>query len=268
MSEGNSVTVGGITLRYTVEGLPQGVPLVFVNSLGTDLRIWDKLIPYFAESFPIIRYDKRGHGFSDCPPGPYSIRDHSHDLAGLLTHLNINEAILIGISVGGLIALDYTINQPEKITGMVLCDTGAKIGTADQWNQRIEAVRKHGMEYIAEQIIARWFVPEFPQQYPADYQEYLDMLTRTPAVGYTATCEALRDADLRHIVGTIGVKSLVLGGSEDRATPPQLGRELAASLKNAHFELIENAAHLPCIEQPEAMAVKMLRFFQDSGYVR
>jgi 3-oxoadipate enol-lactonase len=136
------------------------------------------------------------------------------------------------------------------------------------WNQRIEAVMKHGIEHVAAAIMARWFVPELSQQHPADYHEYLSMLTHMPAVGYAATCEALRDADLRGTLDTIEVKSLVLCGSEDRATPPELGQELAASLKNARFELIENAAHLPCIEQPAAMAAKMLRFFRDSGYVR
>jgi 3-oxoadipate enol-lactonase len=260
--------VGEVTLRCAVEGLPQGVPLVFINSLGTDLRIWDKLTPYFVEHFPIIRYDKRGHGLSDCPPGPYTIGDHSNDLVGLLRQLTTNKAILIGISVGGLIALDYAVNYPEKVMALVLCDTGAKIGAADSWNQRIEAVTKHGIEHVAETILARWFVPEFSSQYPQDYQEYYDMLTHMPAVGYAATCEALRDADFRDKLDTIDVKSLVLCGSEDTATPPELGQQLAASLKNAHFELIQSAAHLPCIEQPEAMAKKMLYFFQEVGYAR
>jgi 3-oxoadipate enol-lactonase len=220
-----------------------------------------------VEHFPIIRYDKRGHGLSDCPPGPYSIRDLSNDLAGLLAYLHVTEAILIGISIGGLIALDFTINHPQKVSALVLCDTGAKIGTPDFWTQRIEAVSNHGMPDIAETIMSRWFAPTFSQRRAADYQEYFDMLVHMPTIGYTATCKALRDADLRDKLDTIEVKSLVLCGSEDMATPPKLGRELAASL-NAHFELIENAAHLPCIEQPSAMATKMLRFFQENGYVQ
>jgi 3-oxoadipate enol-lactonase len=265
--ESQFVAVGGVNLYYTVEGCG-GLPLVFINSLGTDLRIWDKLTPYFVERFGIIRYDKRGHGLSDCPQGPYSIRDHTQDLAGLLGYLSVNQAILIGISVGGLIALDYTGKYPQRVRALVLCDTGVRIGTADLWNRRIEAIRKHGMEAVTEAVLGRWFVPEFSRQNPAAYQEYYDMLTQMPAVGYTATCEALRDAHLRDIVGTIGVKSLVLCGSEDTATPPELGRELAASLKDAQFELIENAAHLPCIEQPAAMAAMMLRYFQENGYVQ
>src|SRR5262245_13144640 len=100
---------GDIALHYQFDGIKTGVPLVFINSLGTDLRLWDQVTPHFADQFPILRYDKRGHGLSDCPPGPYTIRDLSDDLASLLNHLGMHEVILIGISVGGMIALDYTI---------------------------------------------------------------------------------------------------------------------------------------------------------------
>jgi 3-oxoadipate enol-lactonase len=182
--------------------------------------------------------------------------------------LRVSDAILVGISVGGLIALDFTLNWPERVRALVLCDTGATIGTADLWNQRIESVQQHGLEQLAEAIMARWFVPEYSRQHPADYRKYRDMLAQMSSVGYVATCEALRDVNFRSKLNTIGVKSLVLCGAEDTATPPELGQELAASLKDAHFEQIENAAHLPCVEQPEVMAAKMMRFFQDNGYVR
>ena len=261
-------TVKGITLHYTLEGLKDGVPLVFINSLGTDLRLWDKLIPHFAEHFPIIRYDKRGHGLSDCPPGPYSIRDHSDDLAGLLDHLRVKDVIPVGISVGGMIALDYTINHPQSVKALVLCDTAAKIGAAEFWDERIAAIRKSGLEDMADTILGRWFAPAFSKQYPADYKGYYNMLTRTPVEGYTATCQALGDADLRESIGNITAKTLVLCGVEDLATPPDVGRELAAALPGGRFEPIEQAAHLPCVEQPEKMAKTIERFLQENGHAR
>ena len=257
---------GDIALHYQLDGLKTGMPLVFINSLGTDLRLWDRLTSHFADRFPILRFDKRGHGLSDCPPGPYSIHDFSNDLANLLNHLGFNEVILIGISVGGLIALDFTILFPQDVRALVLCDTGAKIGTADLWNERIEAVRKYGMEKVADGVLARWFLAEFSEQHPEYHRSYRNMLTCTPAAGYAATCEVLRDGDLRASVSTIQAKALVLCGAEDRATPPQLGRELAESLANARFELIENAAHLPCVEQPESMAEEIWHFLRENGY--
>lgn len=241
--------------------------MVFINSLGTDLRLWDKLIPHFAEDFPIIRYDKRGHGLSACPPGPYSIRDHANDLAGLLEHLNVRQAILIGISVGGMIALDHAIRHSQSIKALVLCDTAPKIGTPEFWRERIAAIQKNGLDGMAATILARWFSPAFSAQHPADYQGYSNMLTRMPVSGYLATCAAIREADLREPAKTIKIKSLVLCGAEDLATPPEVGRELVEALEDAHFELIEKAGHLPCIEQPEAMAQKINRFFQEFLYV-
>jgi 3-oxoadipate enol-lactonase len=257
------VTIGKITLHYSVEGVPDGLPLVFINSLGTDFRIWDNVIPHFADRFRLIRHDKRGHGLSDCPPGPYSIRDHSDDLAGLLDYLQVNEAVVIGISVGGLIALDYAINHPQQVKALVLSDTGAKLGTADYWNERIEAVRANGLAHLAEPILTRWFAPIFLEQRPTEYQGYANMLTRTPAAGYNGTCAALGAADLREPARTITAKTLVLCGAEDQATPPEIGRELAQTLPNARFELIDQAGHLPCIEQPEAMAAKIDQFLRE-----
>lgn len=256
-------TLDGITLHYTLEGLKTGIPLVFINSLGTDLRIWDQVVSSFNGRFPIIRYDKRGHGLSDCPPEPYTIVDHSNDLLNLLAYLGVEPAILAGISVGGMIALDLAIRQPERVRALVLSDTAAKIGTAGYWNERINAIREQGMEPMAEMILSRWFAPAFSVQRPADYQGYRNMLTRMPVAGYTGTCAAIRDADLRDQVATIRAKALVLCGAEDAATPPDLARGLADALPDGRFEMIERAGHLPCVEQPEAMAAKIDRFLRE-----
>lgn len=244
-----------------------GMPLVFINSLGSDLRIWDGVIPHFAENFPLIRYDKRGHGLSDCPPGPYTLRDYTTDLAGLLTVLEVPSAILIGVSIGGMIALDFAHQYPNRVHALVLCNTGARIGTADTWTERSTIVRQEGLEPLAPMILGRWFSRSFSTVQPAAYRGYYHMLTRTPTEGYAATCEALRDADLRAVVKDIHAPTLVLCGDEDMATPPALGQELAAALPNAHFQLIYQAGHLPSIEQPQAVAVAMKQFFKELHYV-
>lgn len=260
------VGVDGVTLQFTREGLSEGVPLVFINSLGTDLRIWDDLVEHFSDRFTIVRYDKRGHGLSDCPPGPYTIRDHADDLAGLLTHLDIEEVILVGISVGGMVALDFAAHRPERVRALVLSDTAAVIGSAELWNERVAALRENGIAFLSEAILARWFVSEFETRRPADYRGYANMLERTPLEGYMATCEAIRDADLTQAARTIEARALVLGGEKDLATPPDLVRGMADTLVDAHFELIPQAAHLTCIEQPEIMAGRMSDFFQEHGY--
>ena len=120
--------IGDVTLHYELEGSREGIPLVFLNSLGSDFRIWDKLVLAFCGDYPIIRYDKRGHGLSDVSSAPYSLEDHTGDLKGLLDYLNISQVVLIGVSVGGMIALDFAAKFPEKVRSMVLSDTGMKLG--------------------------------------------------------------------------------------------------------------------------------------------
>ncbi|MDX1520129.1 MAG: 3-oxoadipate enol-lactonase [Anaerolineae bacterium] len=262
MSQLNFAPAGAITLHYAIDGLTGGTPLVFINSLGTDLRIWDRVVPYFAHRYPLVRYDKRGHGLSDAPPAPYTVADHTDDLAQLLAYLRVEAAILIGVSVGGMIALDYALTYPDQVKGLVVCDTAAKIGEADLWNTRIETIHQNGIESLADAVLERWFSPMFAAQTPAAYRGYFNMLTRTPVAGYNGTCAALRDTDLRDAVGLINVPTLVVCGAEDGATPPELVRGLAESIPGARFALIEKAGHLPSIEQPAALAQEINDFLK------
>jgi len=258
--------INNLTLHYRIEGDARNPPLVFINSLGTDLRLWDEVAAKFVDRYRLIHYDKRGHGLSDAPTGPYSIRDYAHDLAGLLDHLKVETGILVGISVGGMIAMDYTLQYPERVKALVLCDTAPRIGAVESWNDRIQVVRQQGLAALAETLTGRWFAPVFASRHPAKYRGYLNMLARMPLEGYVATCAALRDADLREQAKAITAPSLVLCGSEDASTPPSLVLQFAVSLPNAHFEIIEEAAHLPCVEQPEAVAAAMDRFFRDGKH--
>ncbi|HRQ38614.1 MAG TPA: 3-oxoadipate enol-lactonase [Chloroflexota bacterium] len=262
----NFTAVNQTTLHYLSEGNADGLPLVFINSLGTDLRIWDGLSPHFTDRHRVIRYDKRGHGLSDCPPAPYSIRDHATDLAGLLEQLAVRRAVLVGISVGGMIALDFAATWPERVQALVLSDTGARIGTAVMWNERITTLRQHGMAALSQAILARWFAPTFATDNPAAYRGYANMLTRMPVTGYTATCEAIRDADLTDAARTITAPALVLCGVEDLATPPDLVRGLCDHIPHAIYREIPHAAHLPCVEQPGVMAAHITQFLGSARF--
>ena len=227
---------------------------VFVNSLGTDLRIWDEMAARYADGFRIVRYDLRGHGLSDAPPAPYSIADHVGDLAALLDAHEIHGAIVVGLSVGGMIAQALAAQRPDLVRMLVLCDTAHKIGTPEMWNARIEAVRAGGLASIADAVLERWFSTEFRRSRPADLAGYRSMLTRTPAEGYIGTCMSLRDADLTATASRLTQPTLCLVGEEDGATPPALVRSLSELIPGAAFKTIPNAGHLPCIEQPKLLA--------------
>ncbi|MEM7534529.1 MAG: 3-oxoadipate enol-lactonase [Chloroflexota bacterium] len=272
MSLTQFMQVGDIALHYRLDGQPLALtggqtPLVFINSLGSDLRIWDGVVSHFAATHAIVRYDKRGHGLSDCPPAPYTMEDHRDDLAGVLDGLGITKAILIGISVGGMITMSYALAHPERVSALVMCDTAAKIGEVAMWNERVGILRKHGMAHLGNAILSRWFAPAFAETQPAAYRGYYNMLTRTPVDGYTGTCEALRDADMREQVGSITTPSLVICGAEDLATTPAMAQELADALPNSKLDLIDGAAHLPCIEQPDQMAAVIAQFLSSQSSV-
>jgi len=259
--------LNGVTLYHRAAGRPGGRPLVLVNSLGTDARIWDGVIERLAQRYHVVSYDKRGHGLSEAPPGPYTLDDHVADLAALADHLELEKFALAGVSVGGLIAQGFAIAHPERLAALVLCDTAAKVGTAELWNARIEAVTGRGIASISEAILERWFTRAFREQRPVELAGWRNMLERSPVGGYAGTCAALRDADLRAQVGQIRLKTLAVVGEEDGSTPPELVRETVGMLPNARLEIIEGAGHLPMIEQPERLAELMTDYFTEVGYV-
>ena len=122
-----------VQLHYVDEGGPNGPPVVFANSLGTDLRLWDKVLPLLPAGLRIIRYDKRGHGLSSCPPAPYTMDALVSDAERLLDHLQVRDCVFVGLSVGGMIAQGFAGKRPDQVRALVLSNTGARIGTAKIW---------------------------------------------------------------------------------------------------------------------------------------
>lgn len=255
----------GLVHHCVIEGSKDKPVLIFANSLGSDLRIWDDVVTHLVGDFRMIRYDKRGHGLSDVPPPPYSLDDFVLDLVGLLDALEIKEATVCGLSVGGVIAQRFTINYPDRVRALVLCDTGMRIGSLASWEERIAMVKESGLSKLAGPSMERWFTAAFRENRSVEMQGYVNMLLRIPRDGYLGACYALRDADLTQETPKINKPTLVLCGDQDIATPPDLGRQLAQAIPGARFSLIEEAAHLTCIEQPEAMAHQMMEFFRQEN---
>jgi 3-oxoadipate enol-lactonase len=255
--------IGDSVQHYQVEGAVAKPAIVLSNSLGSDLRIWDHVAARLLALFRVIRYDLRGHGLTEAPAPPYSAQDLARDVVALLDALKVRDAVICGVSVGGLIAQAVALNHPERVRALVLCDTGAKIATAEAWQQRIDKVRADGVDSLVSMTMERWFSDGFRARCPADVRGFALMLRQSSADGYTGICAALRDADFRSTVAQIKHPTLVLCGAEDIATPPDLGRELAGLIPGAQFSLIEKAAHLPGIEQPDALAERMMQFFQE-----
>lgn len=253
-----------LVLHFEDEGPASAPTIIFVNSLGTDLRIWNKMAAQLGAGRRILRYDLRGHGLSDAPVAPYALDDHAGDLAALMDARSIKAALIVGLSVGGVIAMTLASKRPDLARGLVLSDTAHKIGTRETWDARMSAIRQGGMAAAAEAIVSRWFAAEFRANRPADFVGYRNMMIRTPVAGYVGTCATLRDADLTAVASKLALPVLCLVGAEDEATPPDLVRSLAALLPRSRFAMISGAGHLPCVEQPDIMAKFISAFAKEA----
>jgi 3-oxoadipate enol-lactonase len=244
----------GLVIHHRDQGRRDGPPLVFINSLGTDFRIWNEVAEILAPDFRIVLHDKRGHGLSESGPDQSDIADYARDLAALLDGVGVGRATIVGLSIGGLIAQELYRQSPERVSALVLCDTTAKIGTEEVWDQRIGEVQRGGIEALADAVMGRWFTAHFRAARSAELAGMRAMLTRTPRQGYLAACGALKRADLRPYAGRIQAPTLCLVGDQDGSTPPALVKETAALIPGSRFEIIEGAGHLPNVEKPEIVA--------------
>lgn len=258
--------IDGVTLHYQVIGAADDKPvMVFINSLGTDFRIWRECAVRLVGDYTLVMYDKRGHGLSDVPDGPYQMSDHSADLIGLMDHLGLSGAVLCGVSVGGLIAQQVYHRRPDLVSGLVLCDTGMKIGERDAWNERIATVREIGMDAFAPAVIERWFTPGFLEREATACNGWRNMVARQSAEGYTGTCAAIRDCDLRGMASQIEVSAIAIVGKEDVATPPEGMIALAKQIPDCRYEAISDCGHLPSIEQGELLTEIIRAFMKDAN---
>ena len=260
--------VNGVVLHHEFRGAAGKPVLVFANSLGTDFRIWHDVAARLDGRYRVLVYDKRGHGLSEATPAPYAMSDHVKDLAALLDHHRIEKAAVVGLSVGGLIAQGLAALRPDLVAAMVLCDTAHKIGTEESWNTRIDTVIEKGIASIADGIMKLWFTPAYRSPDNADFVGYLAMLTRCPVEGYVGTCAAIRDADLTESTRVLKIPVLCLVGDQDGSTPPDLVRSTAELIHGSEFRIVAGAGHIPCVEQPEAVASLIDTFLRGAGYAK
>jgi 3-oxoadipate enol-lactonase len=260
--------INGITIHYRVDGSPDAPAIVFSNSLGTDLRIWDEVAARFAEKWRVIRYDKRGHGLSDVPAPPCRMRHHIDDLDALLDFLKVGKTVVVGLSIGGMIAIGLAAKRPDRVRALVLCASLHKIGTDELWNGRIAAIEKGGIAAISDGILERWFSADFRRDERVAFAGYRNMLERTPCAGYLGSAAAIRDTDYTREVGAIVAPTLLIVGSNDLTTPPEAVRSAHELIAGSQFEIIDGPGHLPCIERPEKTVSLIAGFLEENGIGR
>ena len=237
-------------INYQTFGDASQPAIIFSNSLGTQLNMWQPQISFFEKKFYVICYDTRGHGASSAPQGPYSIEQLGTDVVHLLDHLNIEKASFCGISMGGLTGQWLAIHHPERFNHVIVCNTAAKIGQEQAWNDRAQLVREQGLKPIAETAASRWFTEPFIRSNTAIVESLSNDLGAGSPEGYASCCEALAKADVRADLKTITVPVLIIAGQQDPVTTVVDAQYLINQIPNS--QLIEiNASHISNIECPE-----------------
>jgi 3-oxoadipate enol-lactonase len=241
------VEVNGARLFYLLSGKIDAPVLMFSNSLGTTLDMWRPQLAAMESRFRLLRYDMRGHGQSDLVEGACSIGILGNDVLALLDELRIDKVHFCGLSVGGVIGQWLGANAPDRLRCLILCNTAAKIGTPESWNNRIADVEQNGMASITEAVLDRWFTAAFRQASPDSVAPFRAMLHASNPRGYVQVCTAIRDMDQRTLVEKIRLPTCVIAGEHDPATTLEDGKFLQSRIPGANLIPLP-VAHISNVE--------------------
>ena len=256
----------GARIHAEVQGPDDGPAVVFSNSLGSTLDLWDPVLPHLPDGLRIIRYDMRGHGLSDVPDGPYSMGQLVSDAEAVCDAFDVRDAVFVGLSVGGMIAQGLAVKRPDIIRALVLSNTAAKIGNQTLWQDRIDMIRANGMAAASDEIMKRWFGQDFYET--PEMLRWKRMFETVDVAGYTGVCAAIAGTDFYTPTSGLRIPTLGIAGSEDGSTPPDLVRETIDLIPGSQFVLIRRTGHLPCVEKPEAFAACLCDFLSATGHLK
>ncbi len=255
-------TDDGCRINVEVSGSDGAPALMLSNSLGTNLHMWDDQAGEWSRHFRVIRYDRRGHGGSDAPAGPYSMERLGRDVLSILDKLGINKTHWCGLSMGGMVGQWLGANAAERIGKLVLSNTNFYYEDKKPWDDRIRFLRDNPIDKLTEPSMERWFTAGFRAAAPQTIARMKEIFLTSNKSGYIACCEAIRDMDFRASNPSIKAPTLVIVGAQDHATPPAQGEAIARQIKGARLVSID-AAHIANVEQPAAYTKAVLDFLKE-----
>jgi 3-oxoadipate enol-lactonase len=249
--------------NYRLEG-PREAPVVtLTHPLGVTLALWDDHVEALTKSFRVLRYDVRGHGGSEIPPGPYTLEQMAGDLFDLLDALGIMETHFVGVSMGGLIGMTAALTRPSRIRRLVLCDTTACYGPGvrPMWEDRIRVAASEGMTAaLVDRTMAIWFTEGYRTRQPAAVARIAAMLRKSDPRGYVAAIRAIGFVDLTERISAIRCPTLVVVGDQDPGTPPAMARVLHERIAASQLLVIPDAMHCAVVEHSERFLSALLDF--------
>jgi 3-oxoadipate enol-lactonase len=253
------IQADGCPIHVEVDGPERAPVLMLSNSLGTTLHMWDDQVQPFTQHFRLVRFDRRGHGKSGVPKGPYTMERLGRDALAVMDGLGLTKVHWCGLSMGGMVGQWLGANAPERIDHLVLSNTSSYFADKAAWHDRIKTVREGGLAAIADRVMTLWFTTDFREREPAAVARMKAMMLSTPVDGYIACCEAVRDMDHRDILAKIAAPTLVIAGRHDPATTLEAGEFIRSRIPGAAMTVLE-AAHIANIEQRHDYADIVLGF--------
>jgi len=239
-----------------------GPALLLCHALGADRTMWDRQVEELVPRRRVIRYDHRGHGQSDAPPGPYTVADLGGDVITLADVLELDVFDFCGISMGGMVGMWLASSHPDRVRSLVLANTAPRIGTGEYWNERIARIEEGGIDSIGDVIVERFFSPQWRETHGEETKRSREILGGVDPEGYVGCCAALRDADLSDSVSSIRAHTMVLAGLHDVSTPPEALEELAATIPGSDHVVLD-AGHFSNVEAPEEFNTALSRHLPD-----
>lgn len=255
----------GVTLNTIVEGPADGPTIVFSNSLGTTLHLWDPILPLLPKRLRILRYDMRGHGKSDVPKSPYNMGQLISDAEAVCDAAAVKDTLFVGLSVGGMVGQGLAVKRPDLIRALVLSNTAARIGNPKLWQDRIAFFEANGMAAGSDEVMQRWFSKAFCVS--EKVAPWKAMLEATPVDGYIGVSAAISGTDFYTPTSGLRIPTLGIAGSNDGATPPDLVRETVDLIPGSQFALMRRAGHLPFVEDPQEFADHLIKFMRATGHI-
>jgi len=252
----------GCPIHVEITGDEHAPALMLSNSLGTNLHMWDDQVPEFSKHFRVVRYDRRGHGQSGVPKGPYSMERFGRDVISVLDELEIEKTNWCGLSMGGMVGQWLGANAPDRVDKLVLSNTNYNYADKAPWNDRIKFVQEKGLAQLVDPNMERWFTKDFRARAPETIARMKEIFLTTEVPGYVACCEAIRDMNFTASNPSIGAPTLVIVGKQDPATPPAAGEAIAKQIKGAKLAALD-AAHISNMEQPKLYTETVLDFLRE-----
>jgi 3-oxoadipate enol-lactonase/4-carboxymuconolactone decarboxylase len=251
-----------VRLHARTDGPADAPPLVLLGPVGSTTDMWTPVLRPLTEQYRVVRIDHRGHGGSSPSPtgSPSMLADLADDVLATLDDLGITLANYVGLSLGGMVGMWLAIHRPERIGRLALLCTSAFLGSS--YTERAGIVRAHGMEAVADQVVARWVTPSLAARDAQVVASLRAMLTGIDAESYAQCCDAIGGMNLRADLGRVAAPTLVIAGKDDPATPPEHLEVIADGISGAQLVVVPDAAHLPTIEQPGAVALLLLDHFR------